>query len=83
MDWKTLARATLIRALKTFCEVLATCIGTQQIGIHELDWVQMLSMTATATVLSVLWSVAGGLPEVKLSQELDSLPPTEVQDGEL
>lgn len=82
MDWKLLAKATLWRALKTFCEVLATCIGTQQIGIHELDWVQMLSMTATATLLSVLWSVSGGLPEVKLAQEIDSLPPSDVQGGE-
>ena len=80
MDWKLLLKAALFRALKTFCEMLASLIGTQQIGIHQLDWPNMLSITATATLLSVLWSVAGGLPEVKMAQEIEA--PDKTTEGE-
>ena len=60
MEW---ARAAAIRALKTGAQTLASLIGTGAVGILALDWPQMLSVTATAMVLSVLTSVAG-LPEV-------------------
>ena len=65
MDDKAMegARAAGIRALKTGAESLASLIGTGAVGILALDWPQMLSVTATAMVLSVLWSIAG-LPEV-------------------
>lgn len=46
------------RALKTFAQTLVALIGTGAVGILEIDWVQMLSISATATVLSVLSSVA-------------------------
>ena len=57
------ARAAVIRAVKTGAEVLASLIGTGTVGILDLDWPQMLSVTATAMVLSLLASVAG-IPEV-------------------
>lgn len=60
---KQWARAAGIRALKTGAQTLASLIGTGAIGILDLDWPQMLGVTATAMVLSVLTSVAG-LPEV-------------------
>ena len=60
MEW---ARAAAIRALKTGAQTLASLIGTGAVGILALDWPQMISVTATAMVLSVLTSIAG-LPEV-------------------
>ena len=57
-------KAAGVRALKTFCQSLASMIGTGAVGIIDLDWQQMLSIAATATVLSLLTSVAG-LPEVQ------------------
>ena len=57
------ARAAVISAVKTGAEVLASLIGTGTVGILDLDWPQMLSVTATAMVLSLLASVAG-IPEV-------------------
>lgn len=57
------AKAAMVRAIKTGAQTLASLIGTGAVGILALDWPQMLSVTATAMVLSVLTSVAG-LPEV-------------------
>lgn len=52
--WKAAAE----RAVKTFAQTLVALIGTGAVGIMDLDWVQMLSVSATATVLSLLTSVA-------------------------
>lgn len=52
-----------VRALRTGAQALATLIGTGAVGILDLDWPQMLSVTATMMVLSLLTSLAG-LPEV-------------------
>ena len=62
-NWKEWARAAIIRALKTFCQGLATLIGTDMVSIVDLNWPQMLGISATMALLSVLTSVAG-LPEV-------------------
>ena len=56
-------KAAGVRAIKTGAQTLASLIGTGAVGILALDWPQMLSVTATAMVLSLLTSVAG-LPEV-------------------
>lgn len=61
MEW---IKAALIRAIKTGAQTLAALIGTGAVGILELDWPQLLSVTATAMVLSILTSVAG-VPEVQ------------------
>lgn len=62
-NWKEWLRATLIRMLRTFCQGLATLIGTDMISIVDLNWPQMLGISATMALLSLLTSVAG-LPEV-------------------
>ena len=56
-------KAAAVRAVKTGAQTLASLSGTGAVGILALDWPQMLSVTATAMVLSVLTSIAG-LPEV-------------------
>lgn len=52
--------ATCERAIKTAAQSLITLIGTEAVGILALDWGQILSVTATMTLLSVLTSVASG-----------------------
>lgn len=52
----------LDRAIKTFAQTIIALIGTNVIAIHELHWVTILSVSATATLLSVLTSVA--TPEI-------------------
>jgi zinc transporter ZupT len=64
-------KAAGVRALKTGAQTLASLIGTGAVGILALDWPQMLSVTATAMVLSLLTSVAG-LPE--LDEEASNEP---------
>ncbi len=61
------------RAVKTFAQTLVALIGTGAVGIMSLDWPQMLSISATATLLSVLTSVAsanfGSNPGPSLADE--------------
>ena len=52
--------ATVERAIKTAAQSLITLIGTDAVGILAIDWAQILSVTATMTLLSVLTSVASG-----------------------
>jgi uncharacterized membrane protein (DUF373 family) len=47
------------RAIKTVAQTaLATIAASQVIGIIDVDWVQVLSVSALAGILSVLTSVA-------------------------
>ena len=50
--------ATAERAIKTLAQTLVALIGTTAVSIIDLDWAQMLGVAATATVLSVLTSIA-------------------------
>lgn len=62
-DWKRWAYAAGIRALKTAAQTAVAMIGTGAVGVTDLDWLQILSVSATSAVLSILTSTAG-LPEV-------------------
>lgn len=56
-------RAAGIRALRTICQTAVASMGTAAL-ITEVNWIQVLSASALAGVLSMLTSVATGLPEV-------------------
>ena len=56
-------KAALIRALRTFAQTAAATIGAAAL-ISDVSWLEVLSASALAAVLSLLMSV-GGLPEVK------------------
>lgn len=60
---KKFVYAMLIRAAHTFAQ---TALGLLIVGqtITEVDWVHVLSVASVATVISMLKSVAVGLPEV-------------------
>ena len=45
------------RAVKTFAQTLVALIGTGAVGIMDLDWAQMIGVSLTATLLSVLTSI--------------------------
>ena len=55
-------KAALIRALRTFCQAAIAYIGTAAV-LSEVDWLQAGSAAVLAAVLSLLNSVATGLPE--------------------
>lgn len=56
-------KAAGIRALKTAAQVVLGMI-TVGMTVHEVDWVNVLSVAAVAAVYSLITSLAG-LPEVK------------------
>lgn len=60
------------RAAKTFAQALVALIGATQVSVLELDWGQMLGVSATAAVVSVLTSLASapfGLTGPSLADE--------------
>lgn len=60
-------KAVLNRALITFCESALGIISIDGavIGIADIDWLRLLSVSAVATLASVLRSIKFGVPEVK------------------
>ena len=68
---KTFWYATLIRAIRTICQTAVATIGTAMV-VEEVNWVYVLSASLLAGLLSVLTSIATGLPEVDATAVLGS-----------
>lgn len=60
---KTFIKAAAIRAIRTVAQTAVATIGTSAI-LSDVNWVAVISASALAGILSVLTSVATGLPEV-------------------
>ena len=60
---KAFWKAALIRAIRTVCQTAIATIGTTAL-IEEVNWLLVLSSAALAGFLSILNSIATGLPEV-------------------
>ena len=73
-DWKKWLIAALIRAVRTFAQ---TFVGFIAVGaaLEEIQWLRALSVSGAAFVLSILTSLATGLPEVD--------PEPQPPDGEI
>ena len=56
-------KAALIRALRTFCQTAVATIGTTAV-LEEVNWIMVGSSSVLAAILSILNSIATGLPEV-------------------
>ena len=57
-------KATGIRTIKTMSEMAIALIGTNAIGITDVDWIGVLSGCALAGVVTILTCIKG-LPELK------------------
>ena len=55
-------KAALIRAIRTICQAAIASIGTAAI-LSEVDWKFLISASLLSGFLSILTSVATGLPE--------------------
>ena len=56
-------KAALIRAIRTICQTAIATIGTA-VALQDVNWLYVLSASILAGILSILNSVATGLPEV-------------------
>ena len=61
---KEFIHAAAIRALRTMAQTAGAVIGTGAV-LSEVNWVAVVSSAALAGILSVLTSIATGLPEVE------------------
>lgn len=66
---KTFWYATLIRAIRTICQTAVASIGTAMV-VEEVNWLYVISASLLAGLLSVLTSIATGLPEVDTIQTI-------------
>lgn len=60
---KELWKAALIRAIRTIAQTAVATIGSAAV-IEAVDWKVVLSASVLAGILSILTSIATGLPEV-------------------
>ena len=67
-NWKEWLKAAMIRAIRTFAQ---TFVGFIAVGaaLDEVQWLRALSVSGAACVLSLLTSLATGLPEVEQAEE--------------
>ena len=67
-NWKEWLKAALIRAIRTFAQ---TFVGFIAVGaaLEEIQWLRATSVAGAAFVLSILTSLATGLPEVEQAEE--------------
>ena len=57
-------KAAAVRTIKKMAETAIALIGTNTIGITDVDWLGLLSACALSGVVTVLTCIKG-LPEVK------------------
>lgn len=65
---KTWIKAAGIRTVKTMAETALAIIGTNTIGITEVNWLGVLSACALSGVITILTCIKG-LPELKIKEE--------------
>ena len=75
INWKEFLIAALIRAVRTFAQTAVSMIAVGA-AFSEIDWLRVLSVSGVAFVLSILTSLATGLPEVN-KKEPEQQPPDE------
>lgn len=62
-------KASLIRALRTIAQTAIAMIGTATV-MSSVDWKMVVSASLLSGILSLLTSIATGLPEVDYAQHI-------------
>ena len=73
-DLKKFALAAFLRAVRTFAQTFLAACGVEGFTatFADIDWLRAASISGVAFVLSLITSIATGLPEV------DEKPPEEI-----
>ena len=66
-NWKSWARAALIRAIRTFAEAMLAYIGTGALVLGDVNWIAALSAGGFGFVTAVLLALTG-LPEAEIEE---------------
>lgn len=65
----TFWKATFYRAIRTVCQTAVATIGSAFV-ITDVNWLVVVSASFLAGILSVLTSIATGLPEVEYAEHI-------------
>lgn len=57
-------KAAVIRAVRTMAQTALATIGTSAVILSDIDWLNIVSASILGGILSLLTSVATGLPEI-------------------
>jgi len=74
-------KASLIRAIRTICQTAVAVIGTAFV-LADVNWTAVISASLLAGILSILTSVATGLPEVEYAEHIH-MSAEEPEDAEV
>ena len=84
---KDFIKASLIRAVRTMAQTAIAVIGVTAKVMSDVNWTMVISASLLAGILSVLTSIATGLPEVDYAQHIymsaDEPEDSEVEDYEV
>lgn len=61
----TFAKAAAIRAVRTAAQAALAVLGAGAVDVLAVDWQAVASVSAGAAIVSVLTSLATGLPEAE------------------
>lgn len=65
MEKKDFWKAAAIRAVRTIAQTAVSTIGTSAVVLADVNWGVVVSASVLSGILSILTSVATGLPEVR------------------
>lgn len=67
---KDFFKAALLRAIRTGAQT-ALSLLTLGVGIFDVDWLEVISITIMAMIVSILTSIVTGLPETTIDGVID------------
>ena len=65
----TFIKASLIRCVRTICQTAVAMIGSATV-LSSVDWKMVVSASLLSGMLSILTSIATGLPEVEYEKHI-------------
>lgn len=75
--WKVWAKAAGIRAVKTIAQTAVAMLTGELVGVTDVNWLSVASVSLMAGVVSVLTSLAG-IPEACTDEEATTEEGTDV-----